>query len=245
VRLEIDNPSPAKGATVGHQSTVESCGAASWITMARGERNLLDADLTSWLCDAIRSADATEPLAIVLTGAGTTFCGGADGPHLRETGTAKPFAAAAVELFELIDSIPTPVIAAVNGDALAGGFALACLADIVVAVESARLGTIEASLGTWPMIAQAPALARVPAKAAVTNILTGVPFTALEAASLGVVDRVIEPAGLSAAVDGYLELLAPGSTAARAGRPLMRRTLNPNLGQSLREGADAFVAMFG
>lgn len=230
---------------MNHQSTVDSQGRAVWITFARGDRNLLDAELTAWLCAAIRDADAQERPAIVLSGAGTTFCGGADGPYLRETGTAKSFADAAVDLFELLNSVSTPVIAAVNGDALAGGFGMVCLADIVVAVESARLGTIEASLGTWAMIAQAPVITRVPPKAVVTNLLTGVPFAATKAVELGVVDAVVEPAGLASAVEGYVDLLEPGAAAARLGRPLMRRALNPNLSQDLRTGAKAFVAMFG
>ncbi|MEU6375772.1 enoyl-CoA hydratase/isomerase family protein [Streptomyces sp. NPDC046909] len=230
---------------VTHQSTIDFRERSVWITLARGARNMLDAEMTAWLCDAVRSADEHESSAIVITGAGTVFCGGADGAHLRETGTAKQFADAVVQLFELLHSASTPVIAAINGDALAGGFGLACMADIAVAADGARLGTIEASLGTWAMIAQAPALARVPPKAAMTNLLTGVPFSAQEALRFGIVDAVVDSEEVRGSVDRYLDLLEPGKSAARLGRPLMRRVVNPHLGRDLREGADAFVAMFG
>lgn len=228
-----------------HTSTTTRRGDAVWVTLARGDRNLLDAELTEWLLETVRSLDAEAPTAIVLTGAGDTFCGGADGPHLRQSGTAQQFADACVALFELMHSMSTPVIAALNGDALAGGFGLTCLADIVVAVEQARLGTIEASLGTWAMIAQAPVLARMPAKSAVTNLLTGIPFTAEHAVALGVVDEVVRADELEPAVDRYVDLLTPGAAAARIGRPLMRNVLDPAFSNNLRTGAKAFVQMFG
>ena len=228
-----------------HQADVAQRGDAVWITLRRDTRNLLDAEHTRWLAETVRSVDRQAPVAIVLTGAGDVFCGGADGPHLRATGTAQRFADEVVALFGALHSMPTPVIAALNGDALAGGFALACLADVVIAVEGARLGTIEASLGTWPMIAQVPALTRVPPKAAITNMLTGQPFDTERALRLGVLDEVVDRSALEAAVDRYVELIRCGGAAVRRGRPLMRAALSPTFEPALREGAEEFVRMFG
>ncbi|OYO14011.1 enoyl-CoA hydratase/isomerase family protein [Enemella evansiae] len=231
---------------MAHDSTITSHDDDSiWITLARGERNMLDAELTRWLVDAIREADGAEPVAIVLTGAGTAFCGGADGPHLRETGTAREFADACIDLFELLNGMGTPVIAALNGDALAGGFALACSTDITHAVADARIGTMEATLAGWPWIAQAPAVARLPAKAALTNLLTGIPFDAARARELGLVDEVVDPARLTEQVQETVELLRPGRAAARRGRPMLRGMLAPNLAADLRAGAEEFVVAFG
>lgn len=228
-----------------HNSTVDKRGGATWITLARGDRNMLDAELTEWLVAALRDADHSEPTAVVLTGAGDVFCGGADAPQLRETGTAERFADACVECFELLHTMRTPVIAAVNGDSLAGGFGLTCLADIVVAVDGAQLGTIEASLGGWAMIAQAPVMSRMPGKAAMTNLLTGVPFSAKRGRELGVVDRVVDGAALSSCVEEYVALLGPGRRAARLGRPMMRNLAAPGFADGLRDGANQFVEMFG
>lgn len=229
-----------------HQSSTEGRPDGSvWITLDRGDRNMLDADLTTWLLDQLRRADADAPPAIVLTGAGTTFCGGADGPYLRESKTAAVFAEAAVQLFELLHTMGTPLVAALNGDALAGGFGLVCLADIVVAVDGAKLGTIEASLGSWPMIAQTPVLTRVPPKAAIANLLTGIPFDSRRGRELGVVDQVVAPDQLEPAVAQVVGQLTPGAKAARLGRPMARRQLAPHFSADLRHGAAAFVEMFG
>ena len=114
------------------------------------------------------------------------------------------------------------MVAAVNGDALAGGFGLACAADIVLAVEGASLGTIEAKLGTWPMIAQVPASRRVPVKAGLRNALTGVPFTTREAKDLGIIDEIV-PDGdlLRARVTQIVREATVGGDAARRGKPML------------------------
>lgn len=228
-----------------HQSRTEKRGDAVWLTLDRDQRNLLDAEHTRWLAETVAAVDENAPVALVLTGADGVFCGGADGPYLRKTGSAREFADAVVDLFSLLHSMQTPVVAAVNGDALAGGFGLVCLADIVVSVPDARLGTIEATLGTWPMIAQVPALTRMPPKAALANLLTGQPFEAERAVALGIIDEVAAPAALEQAVAAYVELIAASGAAARRGRPLMRRALAPNFESSLRAGAEGFVELFG
>jgi enoyl-CoA hydratase/carnithine racemase len=221
-------------------------GRVAWATLRRPPKNLLDAELTAQLYRVLVELDADDEVgAIVLTGDGEYFCAGADGPELRRTGTAKEFATAAVDLFGQFPRSRTPILAAVNGDALAGGFGLVCSADIVVAVEGSRLGTIEATLGTWPMIAQVAAARRVPEKAAITNALTGQPFTAQRALQLGIVDEVVRPEELVEGVMHYAELSMAGGAAALIGRPLFYRSTGQHIDDALREGADAFVSMFG
>lgn len=232
---------PEKLATV----RIRTEDGVAYLTLERGERNMLDVDMTRELTTALRTLDDDETVgAMVLTGAGNTFCGGADGPHIRTTGTARPFADAVVELFELFPTLRTPVIAAVNGDALAGGFGLVCSADIVVAVDTALLGTIEAKLGTWPAVAQGPALRRVPPKAAITNILTGEPFTAGRAERLGVIDEAVPAAQLHQRVAHYAAAVQRSGAAGQLGRPLMYAALDQDYGPALRAGAEGFVELF-
>lgn len=224
---------------------VELDGTIAWVTLDRPPKNLLDAGLTSALATTLVDLDGREDVTtIAITGRGEYFCGGADGPSIRETGTAAEFAEAAVRLFTQLNRSRTPIIAAVNGDALAGGFGLVCSSDIVLAVGSSRLGTIEASIGTWPMIAQVAAVRRVPQKAALTNALTGIPFTAQEALGHGIVDEIVAVGDLRARVRDYSALIAKAGTAASIGRPALLRAYDQPFDQAIRDGADAFVAMF-
>lgn len=225
---------------------VDRADRIAWVTLDRPERNLLDAEMTATLHRTLVELDDADDVgAIVLTGAGEYFCGGADGPGLRATGTAKEFADAAVDLFGQCARSRTPILAAVNGDALAGGFGLVCSADIVVAAEGTRLGTIEATLGTWPVIAQVAAARRVPPKAAITNALTGHPFDAPRAYELGIIDEVVPADRLRSRVEEYARLAMGSGAAGAVGRPLFHRGTTQPLDQALREGADAFVTMFG
>lgn len=218
-----------------------------WVRMRRGERNLLDAGLTRSLADTVTELSNDPTVAVlVLTGAGVAFCGGADGAALRETGSAQVFADAAVDLFVGLAEAPFPVIAALNGDALAGGFGLACAADIVICVETAAVGTVEASLGTWPMIAQVPASRRVPPKAALRNALTGVPFTAQEALGLGIVDEVLpnQESVLSRARELAQEI-GRGNRAIAMGRPALVGLLSrASYRAELNRCAQGFVELF-
>ena len=135
-------------------------GGVARLELAKPPRNLLDPDVMAALREAILEADADGDVqAIVLTGAGEMFCGGLDIERIQAGADPVAFASALVELLRVLPTLGKPVIAAVNGDALASGYALVCAADIAVTVDSARIGTFEASVGIWPMVAQVPAAA--------------------------------------------------------------------------------------
>jgi len=132
------------------------------IALTRPPRNLLDPPLMDLFRAAIVEADAADDVrAIVITGSGEMFCGGLDIAQIQAGANPVDFAAALVGLLRVLPGLGKPLIAAVNGDALASGYSLACAADVALAVEDARLGTLEASVGIWPMIAQVPALQRL------------------------------------------------------------------------------------
>lgn len=225
---------------------VERAGALAWVILQRPPANLLDAELAEQLHQTLADLDGENGVgAVALTGAGDVFCGGADSQKLRETQTAERFAAAAVELFAHFPRARKPILAAVNGDALAGGFGLLCSADIVVAAEGARVGTVEAAYGTWPMIAQVAAARRVPVKAAITNALTGIPFSAARAYELGILDEVVPAGRVRDRTATLAEAAMSGAPAAHRGRPQFYRNAELSYDDALREGAAAFVSMFG
>lgn len=172
--------------------SIERRGDVALVTLQRPEkRNALSIDLRVELAEAFgRMGEDDEIGCIVLTGAGPAFCSGMDTTQfggdrenrrrLVETSTAA---------FEAVGSCPRPVVAAVNGPALAGGFALALLCDLRVAAETATFGFPELPRGIPPSYASARA-ALPPALAAEVT-LTGRVFDALEARRLGVVNEVV------------------------------------------------------
>ncbi|GAA5146759.1 crotonase/enoyl-CoA hydratase family protein [Nocardioides marinquilinus] len=176
------------------------------ITLNRPQaRNAIDAAVAQGLAGALDRLDADDDLRVgVLTGAGGTFCSGMD---------LKAFLSGEVPVVEgrglggLTQRPPRkPLLAAVEGWALAGGFELTLACDLVVAADDARLGVPEVRRGLVAGAGAAMLLPqRVPQAIALELLLTGEPITASRAAELGLVNRVTTP-GL--ALDGALELAA-------------------------------------
>jgi enoyl-CoA hydratase len=140
--------------------------------------------------------------AIVLTGAGEkSFVAGADINELAaQTPTGgREHALAGQHVFDLIENLGKPVIAAINGFALGGGCELAMACTLRIAADSARLGQPEINLGLIPGYAGTQRLPRLVGKGkAMEMILTGAPISATEAARIGLVNRVVPAADLMA-----------------------------------------------
>lgn len=153
-------------------------------------RNALNPELIDELSIVLREAD-TDPAvrAIVLTGAGPVFCAGMD---------LKAFAKGGGKFDGLVwffrEGITTPVIAALNGSALAGGFELALACDLVVAAEDAKLGIAEVKRGLFAAGGGTTLADRVPLAVALEMGLTGELVTAVDAKQFGLVNRAV-PAG--------------------------------------------------
>ncbi|WP_328685624.1 enoyl-CoA hydratase-related protein [Streptomyces sp. NBC_00343] len=169
----------------------ERVGAVLVATMNRPEsRNALNPELIDELSIVLREAD-TDPAvrAIVLTGAGPVFCAGMD---------LKAFAKGGGKFDGLVwffrEGITTPVIAALNGSALAGGFELALACDLVVAAEDAKLGIAEVKRGLFAAGGGTTLADRVPLAVALEMGLTGELVTAVDAKQFGLVNRAV-PAG--------------------------------------------------
>src|SRR3954454_19215344 len=129
-------------ASNGHGLERSREGGLARLALAKPPRNLLDPDVMATLREAILEADAdTDVQAIVLTGDGDMFCGGLDIERIQAGEDPVAFASALVELLRVLPTLGNPVIAAVNGDALASAYALVCAAAIAVTVDSARIDT--------------------------------------------------------------------------------------------------------
>jgi methylglutaconyl-CoA hydratase len=221
---------------------VERGGDAAWLTISSPPRNLLAPDIMRELVARLRDADDQHDVrAIVIAGAGDVFCGGLDVDALNRGGDPVEFATALVELLSLVPTLGKPVLGAINGNAIASGFSLAVLTDWAVASEGASLGTFEASIGIWPMVAQVPPLQRLLPRHALSNIITGEPFTAQRALEYGVVNSVVPRERMREEI----ETLIPRVT--RAAAPALaagRRAFYRFLGMPYHEALDASLAEF-
>jgi enoyl-CoA hydratase/carnithine racemase len=175
------------------QLTVERGDGVAVLTLNRPEkRNALSIELRELLTEAFAGlAGDDEVRCAVLTGAGTAFCSGMD---RNEFGGDREHKERLVEVsvaaFTAVGEFPKPLIAALNGPALAGGFALALLCDLRIAATSAQVGFPEAArLGIPP--AYAAARAALPAPLARELCLTGAVLDAGDALLREVVAEVV------------------------------------------------------
>jgi len=161
------------------------------VTLQRPEkRNALSIDMRIELADAFRGLGSDEGIGcIVLTGAGSAFCSGMDVDQFGgDVAHKRRLVETSTLAFEAVGSCTRPVVAAVNGPALAGGFALALLCDLRIASKAALFGYPELPRGIPPSYAAARAV--LPATVAQDLCLTGRMVDAHEALKLGVVREV-------------------------------------------------------
>jgi len=181
------------------------------ITLNRPEkRNALNDALINSLKDALREADKDESLRVILiTGAGSDFCSGADLSALQkisESSVLENLADAEnlLELFALIRKVKIPVIAAVQGKALAGGCGLATACDLILAAKSARFGYPEVKIGFVPAMVMAILRRNLSEKRSFELITQGFEFSADEAERIGLINRVFSDEDFEEEVKSYV-----------------------------------------
>lgn len=167
------------------------------ITLARPEkRNAISPEMIVDLMSVLEEAEKSTARVVILTGAGSAFCAGMDLEALRNlsTQTQEQHAGDAERMgwmFHRVYSFPKPLIAAVNGPAIAGGTGLATLADFTLAVPEAKFGYTEARIGFLPAVVSVFLLRQVGEKITRELLLTGKSFDAAEAHRLGLVTEIV------------------------------------------------------
>ena len=190
------------------------------LTLAHGKANALDIEFCNAIADRFVDLRNSDAKAVVLTGQGRIFSAGVDLKQLSDGGAdyIRKFLPALHRLYEAVFYHPKPVVAAVNGHAIAGGCVLACCADRrIMAREAGRIGVTEILVGVpFPSLALEIVRFAVPPRYVPEFTLSGATYATDEALRRGWIDEVAEPEDLmedAMAVAREFSLLSPAAFA--------------------------------
>lgn len=213
---------------------------ALWITLNRPDAmNALTPDVLAALDTALDAAEADDAIrAVVLTGSGRAFCAGADLKYVRAqlgagagADATDRFLRKVLDTMNRLEQFPMPVIAAVNGLALAGGLELVLCCDLVVAARSAKLGDAHANYGLLP---GGGGSARLPRKIGPTRakylLFTGEFVAAEDLVTAGLVNLVVDDADLVSATESLAAKIVSKSP---AGLRRMKQLVHDGLEQPI------------
>lgn len=224
-------------------------GTVARITLNRPEkRNALNEALIADLKKALRQAsDEAAVRVAVIAGAGADFCSGADLSALQKISGASvgdniDDARSLMELFALIRGLTVPVVAAVQGKALAGGCGLASVCDVVLASANAKFGYPEVKIGFVPAMVMAMLRRNVSEKRAFELITRGAQITAEEARHMGLVNHVFSEETFDAEVTAYVRgFEAVSKSAVALTKTLLYQTDGMTFRDALETGVDVNV----
>jgi methylglutaconyl-CoA hydratase len=221
-------------------------GARALVTLNRPEkRNALNDAVVGGLKESLRRADADDNVrVVVITGAGSDFCSGADLSALQKISKASVMenledARSLMELFALVRRVRVPVVEAVRGRALAGGCGLATACDIVLASRGARFGYPEVKIGFVPAMVMAILRRNVSEKRAFELITRGAEISAEEAERVGLINQVFDEDSFEANVNEYVASFEKMSRSAIAlSKHLLYHIDGMTFDAALESGAD-------
>jgi enoyl-CoA hydratase len=204
--------------------------------------NALSFELITRIGECIKQAGASSARALLVTGEGErAFCAGADIKELQNRGLAAQREGAVLgqAVFALLDRLPIPSVALVNGFAFGGGCELALACTLRLALPNAKFGLPEVKLGLIPGYGGTQRLPRlVGSGRALEMVMTGRTVGAEEALSIGLVNRIVQPPGLAAAKSFAREFTGHGLRALQFAREAVQRGLDVSLNEGLRLEAD-------
>jgi methylglutaconyl-CoA hydratase len=246
---------------------LETRNAIALVTLDRPEvHNAFDETLIAELTRALRAAESEESVrAVVLLGAGSSFCAGADLNWMRRMAgftRAQNLADARAlsAMLSTLANLSKPTIARVHGPAFGGGVGLVACCDIAVAAHDATFAFSEARLGLIPATISPYVVEAIGARAARRFFLTAERFTAAEAYRLGLVHELVPPEDLDGRINELLGfLVTAGPQAQVEGKALVCAVANRAIGAAViadtarriarvraspegREGVAAFLA---
>jgi enoyl-CoA hydratase/carnithine racemase len=234
---------------MGEFVRLEVEGPVATIRLDRPKMNAINGQLTEELrLAAVEARERADVRAVVLYGGERVFAAGADIKEMSTLGYAEmlTWGTALQEALKVVARLPKPVVAAVTGYALGGGFELALTADFRVLGENAKVGVPEIQLGVIPGAGGTQRLTRLvgPAKAK-AMVFTGRHVGAQEALALGIADAVVPAADVYTTARELAEKYASGpAIALRAAKQAIDDGLELDLDSALRLESSLFAALF-
>ena len=206
------------------------------LTLDRPDKhNALSAKMIAELTKAAVDLGVSDQVrAVVLTGAGKSFCAGGDLAWMQEQMRADPQtrgreAAKLAHMLQALNAMPKPLIGALQGNAFGGGVGLASVCDVAIGVDHLKMGLTETRLGIIPATIGPYVLARMGEGRARRVFMSSRLFDAAEAQTLGLLASVVPAAALAEAIEAevapYLSC-APGAVAAAKA---LARSLGPRI----------------
>ena len=191
------------------------------ITLSRPEkRNALDRATIAALSSELQACAGDPAVRVVqITGAGDVFCAGADLTEMQaQAGEAANLADAEqlAAMLAVLDSMPKPTLARVNGDGYGGALGLIGACDIVVAVDTAKFAFTEVRLGIIPAVISPFVLGKIGESAARRYFLTAETLTAATLRELGLVHEVVPTGQLDSGCTRFIDALLKGAPEAEA-----------------------------
>jgi methylglutaconyl-CoA hydratase len=217
----------------------------AWITLNQPEkRNALTDEIVAGLLGHLTTAIHDPRVrAIVITGAGTAFCAGAD---LKSGGVAvgageNPF----VTVMKTIWEASKPVIGRINGHAFGGGVGLAAACDLTVAADTAMFSFSEVRVGVIPAMISVVVIPKLGIQTSMWLFLTGERFAAQRAVELGLIHRAVPAAELDLAVEEIVGMVRQGGpNAIREAKQLVRRIPTLSMDDGFRYTTGKIAELF-
>ena len=226
----------------------ETRGRVGLVTLNRPKaRNALNNQLLHELMDALQASDEDQGIgAIVVTGSAQAFASGADIKEMAAKSAAEMLESGFISTFGRMTAIRKPLIAAVSGWALGGGFEIALACDMIIASETAKFGQPEIAIGVIPGGGATQRLCRVAGKAlAMEMILNNRVLAAAEALQHGIVNRVVPVERcLDEAMGLAQEIAARAPLAVQAAKRLVTQAYEGSLADGLEQERREFDILF-
>jgi len=205
------------------------------VTLTRGDKmNALDDAMVKAILSAGQEVAASDARAVVLSGEGKSFCAGGDLGWMQAQMAAVPAtrfveARKLAEMLQALNTLPKPLIGALQGNAFGGGVGMASVCDVAIGVDSLKMGLTETRLGLIPATIGPYVVARMGEARARRVFMSARLFDATEAVELGLLAKAVPAEALAEAVEAevlpYLSC-APGAVA--SAKELVR-TLGPTI----------------